>query len=355
MSETKDTMIIKWENPGPEDMIWRYPYAEIRFGAALVVREYEGAAFLRDGKLFDVFEPGRHILSTQNLPILTKTYKLLMGYKESPFKADVIFFSKKMFNGNWGLRTMVKAAQTMDAPIPLMANGIYQFRIEDPVLFLTQVVGGMSTYSSAAVSDFLRGFFNEKLMQELSKYTYMDVYSNLEDTSRKAQVNIADAFSQRGIQLLALKIAGVDTEERYKKDLYEFQRFRSDAGREYRQYEVMDNMAAAIGTSGGGAAVGTGMLLFPQMYQNLMQQGGGQKIGCPFCGYQNVVPYKFCSNCGKEPVMQTQQAAQPAAKDSAPAAAQGLGQTFAICPYCGKDLNLPKTPKFCPYCKEKLQ
>jgi len=355
MAATKDTKVIEWENPGPEDMIWRYPNDEVRFGAALVVREYEGAAFLRDGKLFDVFEPGRYILSTQNLPLLTKGYNLLMGYKESPFKADVIFFSKKMFNGNWGLRTMVKATQTMEAPIPLMANGIYQFRIEDPILFITQVVGGMNAYSSSSVSDFLRGFFNEKLMQELSRYTYMDVWSNLEDTSRKAQVNIADAFSQRGIQLLAVKIAGVDTEEKYKKDLYEFQRFRSDAGREYRQYEVMDNMAAAIGTSNGGAAIGTGMLLFPQMYQQLMQQGGGQKIGCPYCGYQNVVPYKFCSNCGKAPAMQAPAQQAPAQAQTTAAPAQASGESFAICPYCGKDLNLPKTPRFCPYCKEKLQ
>jgi len=28
--------------------------------------------------------------------------------------------------------------------------------------------------------------------------------------------------------------------------------------------------------------------------------------------------------------------------------------SFTICPYCGKELNLPKTPKFCPYCREKL-
>ena len=29
-------------------------------------------------------------------------------------------------------------------------------------------------------------------------------------------------------------------------------------------------------------------------------------------------------------------------------------ETFKNCPYCGKDFDLPKTPKFCPYCKERL-
>lgn len=349
-----DTKVIEWENPGAQDMIWRYPLSEIKFGSSLIVREYEGAAFLRDGKLFDVFEPGRYILSTQNLPLLTKGYNLLMGYKESPFKADVIFFSKKMFNGKWGIRTMVKMDVSMQAPVPLMANGIYQVRIEDPILFLTQIVGGLRGYSTGALDDHLRGFFNEKLMQELSKNTYMEVYFNLEETSKKAMVNIADVTSQRGLQLLALKIAGVDTDEKDRQKFADLQMLRSQGGVQSRQFEVMDNMAAAIGSSGGGAAIGTGMLLFPQMYQQLSQQGGGQKIGCPFCGFQNTVPYKFCSNCGKEPILQNNQptpSTQPVAQGAAPPNLE----TYCICPYCGKDLNLPKNPRFCPYCKEKLQ
>lgn len=30
------------------------------------------------------------------------------------------------------------------------------------------------------------------------------------------------------------------------------------------------------------------------------------------------------------------------------------GKAFKGCPYCGEELGLPKTPKFCPHCKEKL-
>lgn len=31
-----------------------------------------------------------------------------------------------------------------------------------------------------------------------------------------------------------------------------------------------------------------------------------------------------------------------------------LAEPFAVCPYCGKELKLPKTPHFCPYYQEKL-
>ena len=32
----------------------------------------------------------------------------------------------------------------------------------------------------------------------------------------------------------------------------------------------------------------------------------------------------------------------------------GAAPSITCCPYCGKELNFPKPPKFCPYCKEKL-
>ncbi|MCJ7571492.1 MAG: SPFH domain-containing protein [Candidatus Thermoplasmatota archaeon] len=340
--------VIQWSSPNADDIIWKYgPEDNIKFGSALVVREWEVAAFLRDGKLFDIFGPGRYMLTTQNLPLITRAYNFLVGYKETPFKADVIFCSKKIFNGHWGIRTMVKAIKDMEAPMPLMVNGDYQFRIEDVSLFITQVVGGLRSYSTAEVNNFLRSFINEKLIQDLSKYTYMDVYSNLEGTSTKTQVNITEPFSQRGLELVALKITGIDTEEEYKKDLYKFQRFRSNAGRDYRQFEVMDKMAESVGKS-DGAGIGTGMLLFPQMYQQMTQQQ--EKVICPHCGAQISATNRFCPACGKEI-----RAAPPATeqKTKEPLEKKEKG-TFNICPYCGKDLNLPKTPKFCPYCKEKF-
>ena len=34
--------------------------------------------------------------------------------------------------------------------------------------------------------------------------------------------------------------------------------------------------------------------------------------------------------------------------------ASAPGEAFNACPYCGQELKLSKTPKFCPYCKERL-
>jgi len=94
--------------------------------------------------------------------------------------------------------------------------------------------------------------------------------------------------------------------------------------------------------------MGMGLILFPQMYQQMQddekrRKDGGEKQKlvaiCPHCGTVNDYPYKFCKECGKRP---------DTPRDGA------AGETFKTCPYCGKTLDLPKPPNFCPYCSERL-
>ena len=351
----KKTNVVEWSSPGPDDVVYRYEHSDLRTLTSVTVREWEVAIFMRDGQLFDVLGPGRHTITSANIPLLTKLFNTVMRYKETPFKVDIIFVAMKMFPGKWGIRTMVKADPGYPIQIPLMANGEYQFRIRDAVVFLTQVLGGQSNFSAGAVSNFMRAFMNEQIMQQLSKQCFTDVYTNLEKASSVTLASISEYFTQRGMELLAFKIASADTEEKYRADLNMYIRQQTQAGKELRNAEVMERMADGIGNSQGGAAMGAGMMLFPQMYQGMMNQqqqpaaAGNQqpKVMCPHCGGLNDYPYKFCKECGKPPV---QQQAAPAA----PAAAAGAGKSFSKCPYCGEDLNLPKTPKFCPYCSEPL-
>ena len=365
------TNIIKWDDAGENDIVWQYDQEYIRTASVLVVNDWQWAVFIRDGQLIATFEAGKHTITTANIPVLTKIYEKALGYKEGAFKAKVIFISKKQFLGRWGVRAMCKVAQDYQAPIPLMGNGEYQYRIYDPNLFITQLVAGLRNYSTSDVGNFMKSFINEQIMQELSKQYYMDVFSNLEQASLVTKTSIEEDFKNRGIELLNLKINSVQTEEKYQEDIYKFQQFRSGGGVQYKQFGVMEHMADAIGDSQGGAAIGTGMLLFPQMYQQLSQQqmqmngaqmqAGGQqtqKIMCPFCGGVNDYPYKFCKECGKPaptPGAQQQQQAAPAPAQTEAQPAAGGAKKFNRCPFCGEDISsLPKTPKFCPYCSEQL-
>ena len=80
--------VIEWMDARPEDVAYQFPVRgrEIKLGAQCVVRESQAAVFFRDGKAMDVLGPGRHTLSTMNIPLLTKLLSLPFG-GNSPFKA----------------------------------------------------------------------------------------------------------------------------------------------------------------------------------------------------------------------------------------------------------------------------
>ena len=89
--------VIQWTESGDGQIAIRYPMqdCEIQNGAQLTVRESQMAVFVNEGKIADVFGPGLYTLTTRTLPLLTnlKNWDKLF---QSPFKADVYFFSTRL-------------------------------------------------------------------------------------------------------------------------------------------------------------------------------------------------------------------------------------------------------------------
>ncbi|MEM4140886.1 MAG: SPFH domain-containing protein, partial [Nitrososphaeria archaeon] len=142
--------IIEWATQDENDIVYRYPKNIITWGSQLIVREYQVAVFFRDGKAYDVFQAGRHTITTQNLPLLTGILSKITGFERSPFTADVIFVSTKQFKGLYGA-----SGQTTDLA-PLKFYGSYWFKILDPKIFVMEVVGGQSVFETPQVNEFLR-------------------------------------------------------------------------------------------------------------------------------------------------------------------------------------------------------
>ncbi|MEM4827906.1 MAG: SPFH domain-containing protein [Desulfurococcaceae archaeon] len=207
---SRKTNVIEWVNPGPDDILWVYPYEDIRWGSVVIVKEYEVAVFMRDGKVYDVLPPGRHVITTQNIPLLTRAYNLIMGYGETPFKANIIYVSLKQFKGRFGLSTRVKLGPRTLYMTELQAYGEYWFRIADPVLFLTQIAGSVQRIDTQSVTEFLRGYMVQNLIEQISNYTAIDVYSRLGEVIARIKTGILyDAFKSRGIELIDVRILGV--------------------------------------------------------------------------------------------------------------------------------------------------
>ena len=319
--------VIEWKNPRPDDVVWRHPEEEITWGAQLIVHEYEVAVFFRDGKAYDVFGPGRHTLTTLNLPLLTGVLSRIAGYGEKPFKASVIFVSTRAFAGKYGAR-----GQTTDLA-PLKFYGTFWFKVENPQLFVTQVVGGQNAYSTEEVNEYLRGFINERIIDEISRYDLLTVFTRLDETSVAVKNAILDQFRRIGLDLIDLRFEGIDTTPEYRERLFWLRTGRATPS-EVLRMETVKKAAEELGKS-PGAALGAGMVLIPQIMTPVgpVQAPSAPLIICPKCSARIPATSKFCPECGAK----------------IPAPPKGVKE----CPKCGS--KIPSSAKFCPECGARVE
>ncbi len=301
--------VIEWVNPSPDDIVWKYPNEVIEWGSVLIVKEYEAAVFYRDGKVYDVFRAGRHVLTTATLPLLTKVLSKVAGYERVPFVATIIFVSLKQFRGLFGGR-----AQTTELA-PLMFRGSYYFRIADPAVFVNEVVGGQSLFTTDDINEYLRGYMNELLMKYLSTYSIVDVFMNLDRVSTEVKLRVTEDFKRLGLELIDVKFEGVDTTEEWRQKIFWIKQTGNAAM--VLQMETVKSVASELGKS-PGAATGTGIVMIPPLLygpyaqqqppppQQQQQQSATtpqpqaqRKFYCPYCGAEVPLNAKFCPNCGK--------------------------------------------------------
>jgi len=325
--------VVEWKNPKKEDIVWKYPDERLNWGSTIIVKESQWAVFFRDGKAYDVFQAGRHVISTADVPLLGKIIKAAAG---NVFQANVIFVSRAQFDGKFGGQ-----GQTQELA-PLKFNGQYWFKVKDPQIFVNEVCGNQEVFTSEAVNDYLRGFFNESLINTLSGFTLRAVYGKLEETSLGVKVKIRKDFDRVGLELVDLKFNKIDTDEKFRDRLF-FMQTGGVAGAGVLESETRKGMADSLGKS-PGAAIGAGMMMMGP--GGMAQPGfaGGQTgpvRSCPKCGSQSPTTSKFCNTCG---------AKFPG--DEAPPADSGSGgKVPKFCPECGAKTE---GAKFCPECGKKL-
>ena len=150
--------IIEWTEDGRDTLSWRFPDEDkaIKNGAQLIVRESQRAQFVYLGEFGDTFGPGKHSLTTDNIPVLTKLKSWPFGFN-SPFKADVYFVVTRLFTGNkWGTSNPVMLRDNDFGVVRVRAFGTYDFRIVEPKTFLREVAGSDHNFRLDEFSDTMR-------------------------------------------------------------------------------------------------------------------------------------------------------------------------------------------------------
>jgi len=284
--------IIEWTDDTSDTMIWRFPRynSEIKNGAQLTVRETQVAVLVNEGQFADVFQPGRHELTTSNMPILTTIRGWKYGFN-SPFKVDVYFVNTKQFlNQRWGTANPIMMRDPEFGPIRLRAFGSYNFRVqEDPIPFIKNVAGTSGEFTTEGISEQLRNFVITKFTDYLgeSKIAALDLAANMNEFSQELTIGLKDDFAEYGIELTRFLVENISLPEAVEEALDR----RTSMGvignmTAYTQMQFADSLKdSANNPSGGGnlagdaMGAGIGLAMAGQMAGQMMNPQAGQFHG----------------------------------------------------------------------------
>jgi membrane protease subunit (stomatin/prohibitin family) len=256
--------IIDWTDDSGDTLVWRFPRYEneIKYGAQLVVRESQMAAFINEGKLADVFPPGTHTLQTQNLPILSTLKGWKYGF-ESPFKAEVYFVSTKtMTDRKWGTKNPILLRDAEFGMVRLRAFGSYAIRVSDPAAFLRNIAGTESRFTVEQVEDQLRDLVVARFADALgtAKVAAIDLAGNYDKVGRLIAAQIQPDFTAFGLQIVNLLVENISLPPEVEAAIDK----RTSMGvignmQQYTQYEAASSIPTAAANPGGLAGAGAGI------------------------------------------------------------------------------------------------
>ena len=273
--------VIEWKDDSNDTMVHRYENngKEIMMGAQLTVRESQVAIMVNEGKLADVFQPGRYELSTQNMPIMTALKSWKYGFN-SPFR--------------------------------LRAFGIYSFRVADPVAFLKEVFGTTAYMTVEGVTGQIKRTLISGLSDAIaqSKIPALDLAANYDELSQFALSTLAPRVASLGLKLESFVIENISLPDEVEKAIDR----RTSMGvvgdlNQYTQFQAAEAMRDAANNPNGMGGIGAGMgaaAMMAQAMQNAAQAPAAPQYQAPAQQPQEEVRQaapagetKFCSECGQ--------------------------------------------------------
>jgi membrane protease subunit (stomatin/prohibitin family) len=314
--------VIEWLDDSSDTMLYRFPVRdqEIKNGAQLIVRESQGAVFVHEGQIADVFGPGRYSVDGGNTPILSKLGAWKTGFN-SPFKSEVYFVNTKQFTDlKWGTSNPVMMRDTDFGMVRLRAFGIYSMRVGDPRALIKEIAGTNARFVTEDIEGQLKrslvSGFSDALAE--SKIAALDLASNYDELGQIARTKLDPEFKSFGLELTKFIVENISLPQEVEAamDKRTSMGVIGDVGR-YAQFQAADAMRDAAQNTGGGAGTGAGLGAgfaignamagamtdamkprAPEPAAPVVAAVGGGGAKCVKCGAQMHPGAKFCNECG---------------------------------------------------------
>jgi excisionase family DNA binding protein len=279
--------VIEIPDQQPDEMVRRLPEygsGDFRMGSQVIVREYQQAVFFRDGKAMDTFGPGRHTITTANLPLISGLIGMATSGR-TPFTAEVFFVNMREYlDQKWGTSEPIPLRDTDLGLVRLRAFGTFSLQVQDPALFVNKIVGGQGIYETSQITRFLRGIVVAKmtdLLGELGKGLF-DLPALYDEIGAGTKAKVQDDFANLGIQLKTLYVNSISPTEETAQAIDE----RASMGaigdmQKYMQFQTARGIRdAAQGGGEAGSLTGAGVGLGAGVGMGAaMAQAMGQAMG----------------------------------------------------------------------------
>lgn len=292
--------VVEYPSEMLDEIVHRFPetgVADLRIGSQVIVRESQRAVFFRDGRALDVLGPGRHTITTANIPLLVDFIGKAFNDR-TPFTAEVYFVSLREFaDRKWGTpQPIIVRNPGMGLGVALMQGfGSYSFQVGDPQQFVTQIVGAQGIFRTADIENRLRNMLLSKLQDLLgetaAKNSVVELIGLTEELGAGVRAKGQDDFSAVGLTLKSFYIANLKP---YEKSAEELRAMGMLDMQTYTQLQAADALRDAAQNQSGGAGltagIGAGMGLGNMLSQSLQGMSGQSQAGQPAQGGGPTAP-----------------------------------------------------------------
>ena len=338
--------VIKY-NGKPNEMAWKYPNEKLGTWTQVVVNETQEVIFVKEGKIYDTLGPGRHTLTTDNIPLLSKIINLPFGGK-SPFTAEIWYVNKiYVLDIKWGTAPPIQLQDPKyNIFLPVTAIGQFGIRVNQSDLFLKKLVGTLSKFDHETMTNYFRGLIVSNVKNIISGYlikknvSILEINAYISEISEEIKIKIKPEMEKYGLELVNFYVTSIEAPEEDSsviklKEALSKKTEMNIIGFDYsteRSFNTLENAAKNESNNNFiNAGVGLGMGLglgkeFANQAYNISSNLNGIQKKCNKCGNLIKENDKYCSICGAYQIQEC------------PNCKIKLEENFKYCPKCGKNI-----------------
>lgn len=365
-SLSNDTLMVKGERKGKGSFLSGNSGSDnvITNGSGVVVADGQCVILTEQGKVYSVSsEPGVYTFDSKAEPsIFTSNLGDAFGNIVEQFKSRFTYGgeipqdqrvyyinTKEIVDNKFGTPSpvsfrVVDARVNLDLDVTLRCNGIYSYRIANPIAFYENIAGNVTTsYDKSELDGQLKTEFISSLQPALAEIAKLGIRpselpAHVEELTVAVNTVLSEKWTKlRGIEVVSIALNPITLSEEYEQIIRDAQKQAiytdnnmAKGGLVEAQIQAMKDAAnnpngAMGGFVGLNMASGFGGSKATDFVAATSTSTPDAGWTCE-CGHSGNTG-KFCSECGKP-------------------------KKSSFCPECGKEV--PAGSKFCPSCGKQL-